>query len=155
MRERSKEAQPAGGFAISTFPLRNDSDDHKIQLGCVFNLLVAGVGFAALLGFVLTGCRPAPRLTAQQEEGKHVYDTGCAHCHEENDLHLKKVPPNLHGLFSKDRLPDGQPATDAAVEGVLMSGKGMMPSFAYQLTKEQTTELLAYLHTGLRDERGE
>ena len=29
----------------------------------------------------------------------------------------------------------------------------MMPSFAYQLTKEQMAALLAYLHTGMRDEK--
>ena len=113
------------------------------------------VGIVAVLTFLMAGCRPEPQLTAQQTAGKHVYEVGCAHCHEENDLHLKKVPPNLHGLFSKDKLPDGQPATDAEVERVLMTGKGMMPSFAYQLTKEQITNLLAYLHTGMRDQHGE
>lgn len=83
-----------------------------------------------------------------------MYDVGCAHCHEENDLHLKKVPPDLHGLFNHATLPDGEPATDAEVERVLMTGKGMMPSFAYQLTKQQMDSLLQYLHTGMRDERG-
>ena len=78
---------------------------------------------------------------------------GCAHCHEENDLHLKKVPPNLRGLFSRNTLPDGEPATDAEVVRVLMAGKGMMPSFAYQITRPQVDALLAYLHTGLRDEQ--
>lgn len=100
----------------------------------------------------IAGCRSAPKLTAQQAEGKHFYDVGCAHCHEENDLHLKKVPPSLHGLFNRDTLPDGEPATDAEVEQVLMSGKGMMPSFAYQMTKEQMDAVVAYLHSGLRDQ---
>ena len=81
-----------------------------------------------------------------------MYDAGCAHCHEENDLHLKKVPPNLHGLFSHGTLPDGEPATDAEVEHVLATGKGMMPPFAYQMSREQMDALVAYLHTGMRDE---
>jgi mono/diheme cytochrome c family protein len=98
------------------------------------------------------GCRPAPTLTPQQAEGKHLYNIGCAHCHEENDLHLKKIPPSLHGLFSKNALPDGLPATDAEVEQVLIAGKGTMPSFAYQMTKEQMDAVVAYLHTGLRDQ---
>jgi len=100
----------------------------------------------------MAACRSAPKPTDQQVEGEHLYDTGCAHCHEENDLHLKKVPPNLHGLFSRSTLPDGEPATDAQVEQVLMTGKGMMPSFAYQMTKEQMDAVVAYLHTGLRDQ---
>ena len=101
----------------------------------------------------LAGCRTAPKLTSQQEEGKHLYDVGCAHCHEENDLHLKKVPPNLHGLFERSTLPDGEPATDREVEQVLMTGKGMMPSFAYQMTKEQMDAVVAYLHSGLSDQQ--
>ena len=96
---------------------------------------------------LLAGCYSAPKITPQQAEGQQVFAVGCAHCHEENDLHLKKVPPNLHGLFSRKTLPDGVPATDAEVRRVLLSGKGMMPSFAYQLTKEQMDAVVAFLHT--------
>ncbi len=106
----------------------------------------------AILAAEIIGCRPAPKLTDQQAEGKHLYNVGCAHCHEQNDLHLKKVPPSLHGLFSRSTLPDGGPATDAQVEQVLMTGKGMMPSFAYQMSKEQMDAVIAYLHSGLRDQ---
>jgi mono/diheme cytochrome c family protein len=101
------------------------------------------------------GCRSAPKLKPQQTEGKHVYEAGCAHCHEENDLRLKKVPPNLHDLFKRGTLPDGEPATDAEVEHVILTGKGLMPSFAYQMTQAQLDALVAYLHTGLRDQKRE
>jgi len=106
-------------------------------------------GLALGLG-ALAGCHSQPALTPQQAEGKHVYEVGCAHCHEDNDLALKKIPPNLHGLFRHKTLPDGAPATDAEVEHVVMTGKGMMPSFAYQMTPQQLNALIAYLHTGLR-----
>ena len=102
---------------------------------------------------VLAGCRATPKLTTEQTEGKHLYDVGCAHCHEENDLHLKKVPPDLHGLFNRTSLPDGAPATDAEVEKILLSGKGTMPSFAYQMSRQQMEAVIAYLHTGLHDQR--
>ena len=108
---------------------------------------------SAAFACAMVGCHSAPKLTPQQAEGKHLYDAGCAHCHEENDLHLKKVPPNLHGLFERTALPDGEPATDREVEQVLMTGKGMMPSFAYQMTKEQMDALVAYLHSGLGDQQ--
>jgi mono/diheme cytochrome c family protein len=114
---------------------------------------------AAVLATLITagvaGCRPALTLTPQQAEGKHLYDVGCAHCHEQNDLRLKKVPPSLHGVFSRNTLPDGEPATDAEVEQILMTGKGTMPSFAYQMTKEQMEAVVAYLHSGLRDEHSQ
>lgn len=106
--------------------------------------------FAISIGLSLAGCRAKPALTAQQQQGQRVYDVGCAHCHEENDLRLKKVPPDLHGLFNKDKLPDGEPATDANVEQVLMKGKGMMPSFAYQMSRKQMAAVIAYLHAGIR-----
>jgi mono/diheme cytochrome c family protein len=108
---------------------------------------------AAAVAAGVAGCRSAPTLTAQQAEGKHLYGVGCAHCHEENDLHLRKVPQNLHGLFGRNTLPDGKPATDAEVEQVLMTGKGMMPSFAYQMSKEQMDAVVDYLHTGLGDQQ--
>ena len=98
------------------------------------------------------GCHIQPTLTPQQAEGKHLYDVRCAHCHQFNDLALKKVPPNLHGLFTQNTLPSGAPATDAEVQRVVLAGKGMMPSFAGRFSEEQMAALLAYLHTGIRDE---
>jgi mono/diheme cytochrome c family protein len=108
--------------------------------------------FVISIGLTLAACRARPALTAQEERGKRVYDVGCAHCHEENDLRLKKVPPDLHGLFNREKLPDGEPATDAEVEQVLMKGRGMMPSFAYQMSREQMEAVIAYLHAGIRKE---
>jgi mono/diheme cytochrome c family protein len=46
------------------------------------------------MGIFLFGCHSAPTLTDQQAAGKHLYQARCAHCHEDNDLALKKVPPD-------------------------------------------------------------
>ncbi len=97
----------------------------------------------------VAGCGPAP-LTKQQLEGLALYNERCAHCHEDNDLALKKAPPSLHGLFNHANLPSGIPATDAAVEHNILAGRGMMPGFAGRFDQEQMAALLAYLHTGLR-----
>jgi len=105
---------------------------------------------AAFLCVFLSGCRPAPPLTPQEEAGKHLYQVRCAHCHEDNDLALKKVPPDLHGIFSRPALPSGIPATDEAVRQNVLKGRGMMPGFAGRFDDEQMAALLAYLHTGLR-----
>lgn len=98
----------------------------------------------------LAGCHSTPSLTPQEAEGKQLYAGRCAHCHEENDLALKKVPPNLRGVFKRSTLPSGAPATDAEVQHVVMAGKGLMPAFTGRFTDEQMAALLAYLHTGLR-----
>jgi len=105
-------------------------------------------GMVAALG--LAGCHQVPSLTPQEAEGKHLYEVRCAHCHEDNDLALKKVPPDLHGVFSRKTLPSGAPATDAAVRQNVLTGKGMMPGFAGRFSDEQMAALVAYLHTGLR-----
>jgi mono/diheme cytochrome c family protein len=104
----------------------------------------------ALFALTLTGCHETPPLTPQEAEGKHLYEGRCAHCHEDNDLALKKVPPNLHAVFNKAALPSGAPATDAQVRRVVLTGKGMMPAFNGRFDDAQMSALLAYLHTGLR-----
>jgi mono/diheme cytochrome c family protein len=98
---------------------------------------------------ILAACRSPQPLTPKQLAGKRLYDTRCAHCHELNDLALKKAPPSLHGLFEHTTLPGGAPATDLNVERTVLSGKGMMPSFAGRFDQEQMEALLDYLHTGL------
>lgn len=97
-----------------------------------------------------TGCYGTPQLTPQQAEGKHLYEVRCAHCHRDNDLDLKKVPPDLHGLFTSATLPSGAPATDGQVKQTVLAGKGMMPAFSGRFDDAQMSALLAYLHTGLR-----
>jgi len=108
---------------------------------------------AASIAAGAAGCRPS--LTPQQTEGRHLYDTRCAHCHEDNDLGLMKVPPKLQGVFHHEKLPSGAPATDAEVEKVVFAGRGLMPSFAGRFTKEQLDALLEYMHTGMRDAKTE
>src|SRR5579871_2090880 len=99
---------------------------------------------------VLAGCHNAPALTAQEAEGKHLYQVRCAHCHDDNDLQLTKVPPNLRNLSTNPVLPSGTSNTDQNIERVVLSGKGMMPAFTGRFTQDQMAALLAYLHTGLR-----
>jgi mono/diheme cytochrome c family protein len=103
-----------------------------------------------LAPFALVGCRSQPTLTPQQADGRHLYDVRCAHCHEDNDLALKKVPPNLHGVFNHAALPSGAAATDLEVKRVVLKGKGMMPGFDGRFSENEITDLLAYLHSGLR-----
>ncbi len=111
--------------------------------------MATGLGIVAGTA-VLSGCQSTPALTVQQADGKHLYAVRCAHCHEENDLALKKIPPDLHGVFKRSALPSGAPATDAEVRRVVLAGKGLMPSFAGRFTEEQMNALIAYLRTGIR-----
>jgi mono/diheme cytochrome c family protein len=111
-------------------------------------LFVVAACLVGLLSF--SSCHNAPPLTAQEAEGKHFYEGRCAHCHRDNDLELKKVPPDLHGIFKRANLPSGSPATDASVRSIVLAGKGLMPAFNGRFDDAQMAALLAYLHTGLR-----
>lgn len=102
------------------------------------------------LCLVNSGCRGPAKLTQQELEGKHLYQVRCAHCHDENDLALKSIPPDLHGVFRSEILPSGAPARDTEVRRVVLAGKGMMPAFTGRFDEAQMAALLAYLHTGLR-----
>lgn len=112
--------------------------------------MIVCVTAAAGLGFGLAGCHSSPTLTPQEAAGKHLYQIRCADCHEDNDLALKKIPPDLHGIFGRKALPSGIPATDAVVRQNVLVGRGLMPGFAGRFTEEQMAALLTYLHTGLR-----
>ena len=107
------------------------------------------IGMASSM-MVVAGCHSSPPLTAHEAEGQHLYNGRCAHCHEDNDLALKKIPPNLHAVFKRATLPSGAPATDAEVRRVVLAGKGLMPAFAGRFSDAQMAALLAYLHTDLR-----
>jgi mono/diheme cytochrome c family protein len=102
-----------------------------------------------LISLAVSGCHSKAALTPQQAEGKHLYDVRCAHCHEDNDLGLKKVPPNLRGMFNYSTLPSGLPATDQVVAREVLAGRGLMPGFEGRFTQDQMAALLAYLHTGM------
>lgn len=123
---------------------------HRFSSAAWFTVLILFAGLIGVATFALSGCHREPSLTDQELAGKHLYTVRCAHCHQDNDLALKKVPPDLHGVFTHATLPSGAPATDADVMRVVLSGKGMMPSFAGRFTQPQMAALLAYLHTGLR-----
>lgn len=120
------------------------------RIGALSLFGMAGGICLTLACIPFAGCRVSRSLTPQQAEGKHLYDVRCAHCHEDNDLAPKKVPPDLHGLFDRKALPSGIPATDDAVRHNVLAGRGMMPGFAGRFDDEQMAALLAYLHTGLR-----
>lgn len=102
------------------------------------------------LSLSLCGCHGAPPLSQEQAEGKRLYQGRCAHCHEDNDLALKKAPPALDRVFSHKNLPSGAPATDVEVRRMVLAGKGNMPAFSGRFTEDQLSALVEYLHAGIR-----
>jgi mono/diheme cytochrome c family protein len=114
---------------------------------------LAGLLLACCAALASGGCQsgdprasPSPNPIAVQQ-GKNVYDAQCAACHEATNLHLLKDPPRLDGLFQKQALPSGAPATDAEVRDVILHGRGIMPPFELSVDNDDLQALMAYLHT--------
>ena len=110
------------------------------------------VTLTALL--MLTGCDIERRksdtelgLSAQQAEGRRLYDNYCDRCHEPYSSRGKKGPP-LKGVFKQQYLPlSGLPANDDRVGEIVKYGRSKMEGFGRVMSDQQIKDLLAYLHT--------
>lgn len=101
---------------------------------------------------LLSGCRSVPppkpieELTVPERTGRVIFHANCSSCHNDRvdrPLH----GPSLAGIYKRQYLPSGAPANDERVVHTIEHGRNMMPPISNQLTKEETDELLAYLHT--------
>src|ERR1044071_3929545 len=78
----------------------------------------------------------SPELTADAEQGRHLFLMNCAHCH--GDDPRGDEGPDLHDLHR----------SDARIHEVITAGiKGEMPSFGKKLGDQDVQELIAYLRT--------
>ena len=79
------------------------------------------------------------------DKGKEVYEQ-CGVCHNA-DSEEKKMGPGLKGLFKKQKLADGKPATEANIRKKIDEGGNGMPAYAEMLEKQEKDDLIAYLKT--------
>jgi len=92
--------------------------------------------------------RSAQELTPQQAREASLR-VRCGHCHEDNDLALKKVPPDLRGLFDRKLLPSGIPRPTRPLPATCSRAR-MMPVRRALYAGADETRCLRNLHTGLR-----
>ncbi len=106
---------------------------------------------AASLAVALAGCRslppskPSSEWTPEEARGAQVYQVKCAKCHYPTTTHPLNGP-GLQALTKVKAMPSGAPPTDERLTAVILHGRGMMPATP-QLTDDQISDLLAYLHT--------
>ena len=102
-----------------------------------------------LLIISLSGCSRAADKdpTGAVQRGRGVYALWCAPCHDAEDLHLVKTPPRLEGLFFRQSLPSGAPATDEQVRATVLDGLGIMPPFRETLKEDEIEDLMEFLHS--------
>lgn len=108
--------------------------------------------FLALLGgaLALAGCRSLPLSkpeslwTPEESRGALVFKQKCARCHNPTTTRPRNGP-GLQALTKVKAMPSGAPPTDERMTFLILHGRNMMPGA--QLTNDQLSDLLAYLHT--------
>ena len=101
---------------------------------------------------LLTGCnstpppKPLEQLTATEQAGHAVFNERCSLCHYDR-VNKPLNGPALLGIYKKPYLPSGAPANDDRVRNTIVHGRNNMPAQGAQLTDEDLSQLLAYLHT--------
>lgn len=85
-------------------------------------------------------------LNAQQASGRKIFNLYCLNCHPAYSTHGNKGP-GLKGLYGKPYLPSGLTSTDEHVIQSMVQGRGMMPRFSDQLSREEMQSVVTYLHT--------
>src|ERR1044072_2014892 len=94
-----------------------------------------GIPVPALATTAQAAIKPL-ELTADAEQGRHLFLMNCAHCH--GDDARGDEGPDLHDLHR----------SDARIHEVIATGiKGEMPSFGKKLGDPDVQHLIAYLRT--------
>ena len=119
-------------------------------LAASFAVLTPVLAFAAVLAVSLGGCRSLPASkpealwTMEEARGAQVFHQKCAKCHHPTTTRPLNGP-GLQALTKIKAMPSGAPPTDERLTEVILRGRLNMP--ATQITDDQLSDLLAYLHT--------
>jgi len=100
--------------------------------------------FAALMAgaWLLT-----PAFKAQAKSGQPTFDAKCAMCHAKDGSGDSPMGKNM-------KVPDlrskaVQSKSNAELESFIAKGKGIMPAYSSQLSKEEISDLVVYIrHLG-------
>ena len=87
---------------------------------------------------------------AAAKRGEQVFFKRCSVCHSA-DTDDMKVGPSLKSYFQRPApsLSNGAPApqTDAGIRDLLQHGTRNMPRISQDLSEQETSDLLVFLHT--------
>jgi mono/diheme cytochrome c family protein len=113
-------------------------------------VLTPALALVGGLAAALAGCRSLPPSkpealwTIEEARGAQVFHQACAKCHYPTTTKGMKGP-GLQAITKVKAMPSGAPPTDERLTNTIIRGRGMMP--ATQLTEDQLSDLLTYLHS--------
>ncbi len=124
---------------------------HQSQMSIRFPSHSLAVSLPLLgLALAVAGCRSLPASkpealwTMEEARGAQVFHQKCAKCHRPTSTRSLNGP-GLQALTKIKAMPSGAPPTDERITQTIQRGRTNMP--ATQLTDDQLSDLLAYLHT--------
>jgi mono/diheme cytochrome c family protein len=113
-------------------------------------LSVISLAFGMAGTLALAGCRSLPPSkpealwTMEEARGAQVFHQKCAKCHHPTNTHPLNGP-GLQAITKLKAMPSGVPPTDERLTYLIQHGRNNMP--ATQLSDDQLSDLLAYLHS--------
>jgi mono/diheme cytochrome c family protein len=109
------------------------------QGGIIMNKVVRNTAIALFSALAAGAWLFTPAYKAQAEDAASTYNAKCVMCH------LKDGSGNK-GMHVPDlRSKAVQAKSDAALSDVIEKGKGIMPGYSSQLSKEEINGLVAYI----------
>jgi mono/diheme cytochrome c family protein len=89
-----------------------------------------------------------PIVSETVKKGKELFADNCFVCHDRDSDRVKPLGPSLNGLFKRKTLIAGKAVTDENVkEAIRLGSTPGMPAFRYQLSAEETSDIVEFLKT--------
>jgi len=95
---------------------------------------------------VLTSLLATPLFASgDAKKGEEIFEQ-CSVCHYAHKVE-KKMGPGLKGVTKKEKLHNGEKATEANILKVVNTGGNGMPAYKDLLTDQERENVMAYLKT--------
>lgn len=90
--------------------------------------------------------RQPPPWEKPLQTGRLLFLENCSVCHEINSPKSKKLGPNLHRVFQKEKMPMSRvKPTDEYVANKIKTGSALMPAFREVLSERQVRRIVEYI----------
>lgn len=108
------------------------------------NKVVNNAGLAVFSALLAAVWLLAPAYRAQAKDAAPTFDAKCAMCHAKDGSGNSPMGKNM-------KVPDlrskaVQSKSNADLHTFIANGKGIMPGYGSQLSKEEIDDLVAYIH---------
>jgi mono/diheme cytochrome c family protein len=117
---------------------------NRRSLLAVLTVLISALSLAEICCRSLPPSKPQSQWTIEEARGAQVFQQKCARCHNPNTTRPLNGP-GLQAITKIQAMPSGAPPTDERLTQTILHGRLNMP--ATQLTDDQLSDLLAYLHS--------